>query len=101
MRSPLAYVPRHTPLGDAGALAASTYLGSFAFVALAYSNPLVLAGAGGAVVVAGLAARATRALRASARWGLGLGVFIIAINGLVAQRGDTVIVHGLWLPLLG
>jgi energy-coupling factor transport system permease protein len=101
MRSPLAYVPRRTPLGDAGALAASVYLGSFAVVAFAYSNPIVLAGAGAAVVVAGLAARATLALRASARWGLWLGAFIVAVNGLVAQRGETVIAHGLWLPLLG
>lgn len=101
MRSPLAYVPRRTPLGDAGALAASVYLGSFAVVAFAYSNPIVLAGAGAAVVVAGIAARATLALRASARWGLWLGAFIVAVNGLVAQRGETVIAHGLWLPLLG
>jgi energy-coupling factor transport system permease protein len=101
MRSPLAYVPRRTPLGDAGALAASVYLGSFAIVAFAYSNPIVLAGAGAAVAVAGIAARATLALRASARWGLWLGAFIVAVNGLVAQRGETVIAHGLWLPLLG
>ena len=67
----------------------------------AYSNPIVLAGAGAGVVVAGLAAGAGRALRASARWGLTLGIFIVAVNGLVAQRGDTVLVHGLWLPLLG
>src|SRR5919204_6856002 len=91
MRSPLAYMPRRTPLGDAGALAASVYLGSFLVVAFAFSNPIVLAGAGAAVLVAGIAARAARALRASARWGLSLGVFIVAINGLVAQRGDTVI----------
>jgi energy-coupling factor transport system permease protein len=101
MRSPLAYVPRRTPLGDAGASAASVYLGSFAVVAFAYSNPIVLAGAGAAVAVAGIAARATLALRASARWGLWLGAFIVAVNGLVAQRGETVIAHGLWLPLLG
>ena len=101
MRSPLAYVPRRTPLGDAGALAASVYLGSLALVAFAYSNPIVLAGAGAGVVVAGIAAKAGRALRAAVRWGLALGAFIVAVNGLVAQRGDTVIVHGLWLPLLG
>jgi energy-coupling factor transport system permease protein len=101
VRSPLAYVPRRTPLGEAGALAASVYLSSLAFIAFAYSNPIVIAGAGAGVVVAGIAARAGRALRAAARWGFALGTFIIAINGLVAQRGDTVIVHGLWLPLLG
>ncbi len=101
MRSPLAYTPRHTPLGDAGALAASVYLGSFAVVAFVYSNPIVLAGAGAGALVAGLAARAGRAVAAAARWGLGLGVFIVVVNALVAQRGDTVIVHGIWLPLLG
>lgn len=101
MRPALAYTPRRTVLGEAGALAASVYLGSFALVAFAYSNPIVLAGAGAAVLVAGIAARAGRALLASARWGLGLGVFIVAVNGLVAQRGDTVVFHGLWVPLLG
>lgn len=101
MRAPLAYVPRRTPLGDAGALAASVYLGSFAVVAFAYSNPIVLAGAGAGAIVAGIGAKAQRAVWAAARWGVALGVFMIAINGLVSQRGDTVIVHGLWLPLLG
>ena len=61
----------------------------------------MLAGAGAGVVVAGLASGAGRALRASVRWGATLGIFIVAVNGLVAQRGDTVLVHGLWLPLLG
>ncbi|MGH2925680.1 MAG: energy-coupling factor transporter transmembrane component T, partial [Solirubrobacterales bacterium] len=101
MRSPLAYVPRRTPLADAGALAAGAYLGSLALVAFLYSNPIVLAGAGAGVVVAGVAAKATDALRASARWGLALGLFIVAINGLVAQRGETIVFHGLWLPLFG
>ena len=101
MRPALSYVPRRTPLHDASAAAATAYLGSFTVLAFAYSNPVVLAGAGAGVVVAGLAAGAGRALRASARWGLALGIFIVAVNGLVAQRGDTVLVHGMWLPLLG
>jgi energy-coupling factor transport system permease protein len=101
VRSPIAYVPRRTPIAGAGALAASAYLASFAVVAFVYSNPIVLAAAGLGVVVAGTAARAGRALAASARWGLSLGVFIVIVNGLVAQRGDTVVVYGLWLPLLG
>jgi energy-coupling factor transport system permease protein len=101
MRPALSYVPRRTPLHDASAGAASVYLGSFAVLAFAYSNPIVLAGAGAGIVVAGLAAGAGRALRASVRWGATLGIFIVAVNGIVAQRGDTVLVHGLWLPLLG
>ncbi len=75
--------------------------GSFVVVAFAYSNPVVLAGAGAGIAVAGLASGAGRALRASVRWGVTLGIFIVAVNGLVAQRGETVLVHGLWLPLLG
>lgn len=101
MRPSLAYAPRHTPLADASAAAAGVYLGSFAVVAFAYANPIVLAGAGAGVAVAGLAAGAGAALRAAARWSVGLGLLIIVVNGLVAQRGDTVVVHGLWLPLLG
>jgi energy-coupling factor transport system permease protein len=101
VRSPLAYVPRRTRLGDAGALAASVYLGSFAVIAFAFSNPIVLAGSAAGVIVAGTGAKAGRALRAAARWGVALGAFVIAVNGIVSQRGDTVLVHGLWLPLLG
>ena len=52
-------------------------------------------------MVAGLCAKAGRALATSARWGLSLGVFIVIVNGLVAQRGETIIIYGLWLPLLG
>ena len=101
MRSPLAYTPRRTPLAQAGAFGASAYLGSLALAAFVYSNPIVLGAVGLGVVVAGVAVKAGRALRASARWGLGLGVLIVVVNGLVAQRGDTVVVNGLWLPLLG
>ncbi len=101
MRPALSYIPRRTPLHDASVAAATVYLGSFAVLAFAYSSPIVLAGAGAGVLVAGVAAGAGRALRASARWGLMLGIFIVAVNGLVAQRGDTVLAHGLWLPLLG
>jgi energy-coupling factor transport system permease protein len=101
MRPALSYVPRRTPLHDAGAAAASAYLGSFALCAFVYSNPIVLAGAGAGVVVAGMAAGAGRALWASLRWGVTLGILIVVVNGLVVQRGDTVLVHGLWLPLLG
>jgi energy-coupling factor transport system permease protein len=101
MRSPIAYTPRPGPLGAAGALAASAYLGSLALVAFIYSNPIVLAGAGAAVAVVGLLAGARTALAAAARWGATLGVFIVAINGLTSQRGDTILVRGGHVPVLG
>jgi energy-coupling factor transport system permease protein len=101
MRSPLAYSPHPGPLGRASALAASVYLGSIAVVAFACSNPIVLAGAGTAVVVAGLGAGAGRALAASARWAAALGMLIIVVNGIASQRGETILVRGWDLPLLG
>lgn len=101
MRSPIAYAPRRTPIAGAGALAATIYLASFAVVAFLYANPIVLAASGVGVVVAGLWAKAGRALAASARWGVSLGAFIVIVNGLVAQRGETIVIYGLWLPLLG
>jgi energy-coupling factor transport system permease protein len=101
MRSPLAYSPRPGPLGRASAVAAGAYLGSLAVVAFAYSNPIVLAGAGAAVAVAGLAAGAERALAAAARWGATLSVLIVAVNAIASQRGDTILVRGWELPVLG
>jgi energy-coupling factor transport system permease protein len=101
VRSPLAYVPRRTRLAQANALCATAYLGSIALIAFIYSNPIVLGAAGVAVVAIGVVSRARRALAVAARWGVALGVFIVIVNGLVSQRGDTVVLNGLWLPLLG
>ena len=100
-RSPIAYAPRRGALGRASAAAATLYLLSFAVVAFVYSNPIVLAGVAAAVVLAGLAAGARQALAASLRWGLTLGAFVVLVNGIVSQRGSTVLVRGFELPLLG
>jgi energy-coupling factor transport system permease protein len=101
VRSPIAYSPRPGPLAGAGALAATAYLGSLALVAFVYSNPIVLAGTGAAVAVAGLLAGAGRALAAAARWGAVLGVLIVAVNAIASQRGDTILVRGWEMPVLG
>ena len=101
MRSALAYSPRGGPLVDASALASTTYLTSFAVVAFAFSNPIVLAGAGLGVIVAGLAAGAWRAVALAVRWGAMLGVLIVVVNAIASQRGDTILVRGWDLPVLG
>jgi energy-coupling factor transport system permease protein len=82
-------------------VAASLYLGAPPVLAFAFSNPIVLAGAGAAVVVAGLLAGARDALWAAARWGLTLGLFVIAVNVIASQRGDTILIRGGDLPVLG
>jgi energy-coupling factor transport system permease protein len=101
MRSPLAYSPVPGPLVDAGALVATAYLGSFALVAFVFSSPIVLAGAALAVVVAGLASGATRALALALRWGAALAILIVVVNAIASQRGDTILVRGWDLPVLG
>jgi energy-coupling factor transport system permease protein len=101
MRTALAYVPRPGRLQAAAVPAAIAYLGSFVVLAFAFSNPIVLAATGCGVAVAGLAAGARDALTSSLRWGLGLAILVVAVNVLVAQRGETVLVRGFELPVLG
>ena len=101
MRTALAYAPRPGRLQAASVPAAAVYLGSLVLVAFLFSNPIVLAGAGGAVAVVGLAAGARAALALSVRWGLWLGVVMIVVNVLVTDRGETVLVRGWDVPILG
>ena len=101
MRSALAYAPGPGPLRNAGALPASAYLGSLALVAFIYSNPIVLAAAGAAVAIAGLASGARPARMVALRWSLTLGLLIVVVNAIVSQRGDPILVRGWDLPLLG
>ena len=101
MRSGLAYVPRPGPVGSAGAGVAAAYLLSFAAVGFVYSSPIMLAGAAAGAVVAGMGAGAGRALALAARWAAALSVLIVAVNALAAQRGETILVRGWDLPVLG
>jgi energy-coupling factor transport system permease protein len=101
IRSALAYRPRPGPLQAASPQAAIAFLGAFALVAFVYSSPLVLLGAGAGVLVVGIAARARAALGVAARYGLTLGIAICLVNVLVTTRGDTVLVRGWELPVLG
>ncbi len=101
MRSPLAYTPRHSPLHRASVGAAVAYLGAFAVAGFVLASPLLLVAAGAGVTLAGLLAGARRAVGASLRIALSLGILIVIVNGLVTDRGDTVLLRlGEW-PLLG
>jgi energy-coupling factor transport system permease protein len=101
VRPALAYRRRPGPLGDGGALAASLFCAAPAAAALLSSNPIFLAGSCAAVVTIGFLAGAQRALLLALRWTAGLAVILIVVNGLTSQRGDTILVHGIVLPLLG
>ena len=101
MRPALAYTPGRSPLHRASPGAAIAYLGALAAVGFIYPSPLVLVAAGLATVLAGLAAGAGRAVRASLRLALPLLLFMVVVNALVSHRGETVLVRGWEMPVLG
>ena len=101
MRSALAYTPRPRPLQSASPGAAIAYLAAFVFVAFLYSNPIVLAAASLGAVIAGLASGARRAVMLSLRLGLSLAILIVIVNGLVTDRGVTVLARLGHFALLG
>jgi energy-coupling factor transport system permease protein len=101
VRPALAYAPGSSPLHRASPVAAIAYLGALATVAVIYSSPLVLAAVGIAAASAGIAAGAGRAVAASLRLGVPLLVLMVAVNVLVSHRGDTVLVRGWEVPVLG
>ncbi len=101
MRSPLAYTPRPGPLQSASPGAAVAYLGSYVAIALLFSTPLVLIAVLIAALLAGLLAGAREAVAVALRMGAMIVVMIVAVNGLLSSRGDTVLARlGEW-PLLG
>lgn len=101
MRSALAYTPRPGVLQGARPGAAVAYLGSLVVVSFLYSNPIVLLAVGIAAGTAGGLAGVRDAVRAAVRMGLTLALLITLVNGLVTDRGETVLARlGDW-PLLG
>ncbi len=101
MISPLAYSPNSTALGRSGAGAATVFLGCLAAIAFTTSSPILLGGCLVAAIAAGLLAGASPAVWLALRWGAVLGVVIVAINAIASQRGDTLLIRGPDVPVLG
>jgi energy-coupling factor transport system permease protein len=101
VRPALAYRPGRSPLHRARPAAAIAYLGAFVLVSAIYPSPPVLVAAGAAVGLAGVEAGARRAVGASLRIALPLFVLMVAVNALVSHRGDTVLIRGWEMPVLG
>jgi energy-coupling factor transport system permease protein len=101
MRPALAYRPGRSPLHPASPGAAIAYLGALALVGFIYASPLVLIAAALATALVGFAAGAGRAVHASLRLALPLLIFMVLVNALVTHRGDTVLVRGWEVPVLG
>jgi energy-coupling factor transport system permease protein len=101
VRSAFAYTPGRSPLHRATPGAAIAYLGALAVVGFVYSSPLVLIAAIGATALAGFSAGAGRAVRASLRLAIPLLIFMVLVNAVVTHRGETILVRGWDLPVLG
>jgi energy-coupling factor transport system permease protein len=81
-------------LHSARAGVASLYCLSFALAAVLFPHPLVLAAIACAVVAAGIAAGVGRQLvTRSLRLALPFALLVVVINGLVSQRGTTVVLR--------
>lgn len=99
--SPLAYVPRRATLQSAGLGPVALFLGAYLLIAFFSTDPIMLVAATTGAAIAGYGCGAGRAVRFSLRLGLGLALFMVVINGLVTDRGATVLLRlGEW-PLLG
>ncbi len=97
----LAYAPRPGPLGAARPWIAAVFLLPLAVTAFTFANPIVLAAAGAAALLAGVLSGAGPSVRMPLRWSLGLAVMIIAVNAIASQRGATILLRGWELPVLG
>ena len=101
MTSALAYAPRRqSPLGRAAAGAAAIHLWSFAAVLVRRHEPDRARRLCARGRYRGWR-RARAALAPAARWGAMLGILIVAVNALASQRGDTILVRGPEVPVLG
>ena len=101
MRPALAFRPGRSPLHRARTAASVAFLGSFVIVAAIYASPLVLVSIGVAVTLVGVECGAARAVEASLRIALPLLILMVLINALVTHRGDTVLIRGWDMPVLG
>jgi energy-coupling factor transport system permease protein len=101
MRPALAYRPGRSPLHRARPGAAIAYLGALAAVGFIYSSPLILVAAALATAIAGVVCGAGRAVGASLRLAVPLLLLMIAANALVTHRGDTVLIRGWEMPVIG
>jgi energy-coupling factor transport system permease protein len=101
VRPALAYRPGRSPLHRARPIAAIAYLAALTAVSFIYTSPLVIVAVGLAAVLAGIAAGAGRAVAASLRLAVPLFLLMVAVNALVTHRGDTVLIRGVEMPVLG
>lgn len=88
------YRPRPTALQSARAGVAALFCLAPGLVAALYLNPIVLAGALAAVLVAAWAAQVGPEVRRILLWSLGFAAIIALVNALVYSGGQTLLIRG-------
>ena len=89
-----AYRSRPSALHTARASVGAAFCCAFALVGALYRHPLILAGAMGGILVAGVAAGVGREVGRSLRLALPFAVLVAAVNAVVYQEGATLLVRG-------
>ena len=88
------YRSRPSALHTARASVGAAFCCAFALVGALYRHPLILAGAMGGILVAGIAAGVGREVGRSLRLALPFAVLVAAVNAVVYQEGATLLVRG-------
>jgi energy-coupling factor transport system permease protein len=88
------YRSRPSALHAARAGVGAAFCFAFALAGALYRHPLILAGALGGIVVAGLAAGVGREVARSLRLALPFALLVAIVNAVVYQGGDTLLVRG-------
>jgi energy-coupling factor transport system permease protein len=88
------YRPRPSALHAARPGVAAAFCGAFALAAALFEHPVVLAAALGGVLLAGGAAGVGRETWRALRLALPLALLVTAVNPIVYQGGDTLLVRG-------
>jgi energy-coupling factor transport system permease protein len=89
-----AYRSRPSALHSARASVGAAFCGAFALVGALYRHPLILTGAIAGILVAGCAAGVGREVGRSLRLALPFALLVAAVNALVYQEGDTLLLRG-------
>jgi energy-coupling factor transport system permease protein len=88
------YRSRPSALHTARAGVAAAFCFAFALAGALYRHPLVLAGALAGIVLAGASAGVGREVARSLRLALPLALLIAAVNAVVYQGGETLLIRG-------
>ena len=88
------YRSRPSALHAARAGVGAAFCCAFALAGALYRHPLILAGALGGIVVAGMAAGVGREVARSLKLALPFALLVASVNALVYQGGETLLVRG-------